>query len=116
MALVSRITPILYARYLFTITGLLMFSICYFISKENNKFIIGLICGAIMVMSISNLIENVNANYDKSNDISDTSTALELFCSLAERLDDIKHYIDHGLEEHNGVINFVHGKVYSDIF
>ena len=28
----------------------------------------------------------------------------------------IKHYIDHGLEEHNGVINFVHGKVYSDIF
>ena len=55
-------------------------------------------------------------NYDKSNDISDTSTALELFCSLAERLDDIKHYIDHGLEEHNGVINFVHGKVYSDIF
>ena len=68
MALVSRITPILYARYLFTITGLLMFSICYFISKENNKFIIGLICGAIMVMSISNLIENVNANYDKSNE------------------------------------------------
>lgn len=68
MALVSRITPILYARYLFTITGLLMFSICYFISKENNKFIIGLICGVIMVMSISNLIENINANYDKSNE------------------------------------------------
>lgn len=44
------------------------------------------------------------------------NTALELFCSLTERLDDIKHYIDHGLEEHNGVINFVHGKVYSDIF
>ena len=67
MALVSRITPILYARYLFTITGLLMFSICYFMSKENNKFIIGLICGAIMIMSISNSIYNVKANYDKSN-------------------------------------------------
>ena len=24
------------------------------------------------------------------------------FCSLAERLDDTKHYIDHGLQEHNG--------------
>ena len=23
------------------------------------------------------------------------------FCSLAERLDDTKHYIDHGLQEHD---------------
>lgn len=38
------------------------------------------------------------------------------FCSLAERLDDTKHYIDHGLVEHNGVRELVHGKVYSDIF
>lgn len=67
MALVSRITPILYARYLFTITGLLMFTICYFLSKENNKLIIGIICGAIIIMSCNNLIENVEANYDKSN-------------------------------------------------
>lgn len=67
MALVSRITPILYARYLFTITGLLMFTICYFLSKENNKLIIGIICGAIVIMSCNNLIENVEANYDKSN-------------------------------------------------
>ena len=67
MALVSKITPILYARYLFTITGLLMFTICYFLSKENNKLIIGIICGAIVIMSCNNLIENVEANYDKSN-------------------------------------------------
>lgn len=67
MALVSRITPILYARYLFTITGLLMFTICYFLSKENNKLIIGIICGSIIIMSCNNLIENVEANYDKSN-------------------------------------------------
>lgn len=38
------------------------------------------------------------------------------FCSLAERLDDTKHYIDHGLVEHNGVRELVHRKVYSDIF
>ena len=25
------------------------------------------------------------------------------FCSLAERLDDTKHYIDHGLQEHDGI-------------
>ena len=67
MALVSRITPILYARYLFPITGLLLFTICYFLAKENNKFIIGLICGAVLVLSIFNLIENVNDNYDVSN-------------------------------------------------
>lgn len=38
------------------------------------------------------------------------------FCSLAERLDDTKHYIDHGLQEQNGIRELVHGKVYSDIF
>ena len=37
------------------------------------------------------------------------------FCSLAERLDDTKHYIDHGLQEHDGIRELVHGKVYSDI-
>jgi len=25
------------------------------------------------------------------------------FCSLAERLDDTKHYIDHGLQEHDEI-------------
>ena len=38
------------------------------------------------------------------------------FCSLAERLDDTKHYIDHGLQEHDGIRELVHGNVYSDIF
>ena len=38
------------------------------------------------------------------------------FCSLAERLDDTKHYIDHGLQEYDGIRELVHGKVYSDIF
>ena len=39
------------------------------------------------------------------------------FCSLAERLDDTKHYIDHGLQkQHDGIRELVHGKVYSDIF
>lgn len=67
VALVSRISPILYARYLFTITGLLIFAISYFLAKENNQLIIGLVCGAVLVMSIMNLKANIEENYDASN-------------------------------------------------
>ena len=67
MALVSRISAILYARYLFTITGLLIFAISYFLAKENNKYIIGIICGAIIIMSLMNLINVKEENYDQSN-------------------------------------------------
>ncbi len=38
------------------------------------------------------------------------------FCSLAERIDETKHYIDHGLYERNGSLELKHGKVYSDNF
>ena len=67
MALVSRISAILYARYLFTITGLLIFTISYFLAKENNKLIILIICGVTIILSLMNLITNVNTNYDQSN-------------------------------------------------
>lgn len=67
VALVSRISPILYARYLFTITGLLIFAVSYFLAKENNQLMIGLICGAVLVMSIMNLKANIEENYDVSN-------------------------------------------------
>ena len=67
MALVSRISAILYARYLFTITGLLIFAISYFLAKENNKYIIGIICGAIIIMSLMNLINVKEENYNQSN-------------------------------------------------
>ena len=67
VALASIVSPILYARYLFTITGLIIFTFSYFISKENNKLIIGIICGVIITLSIMNLIANVEENYDSSN-------------------------------------------------
>lgn len=67
VSIVSIISPILYARYLFTITGLLIFAISFFLAKENNKFVIGAICGAILVMSIMNLDANIKENYDESN-------------------------------------------------
>ena len=68
VALVSRISPILYARYLFTITGLLIFAISYFLAKENNHFVIGLICGVTLVLAFMNLRINIEENYDPSND------------------------------------------------
>lgn len=66
-AIASLKSPILYARYLFPISGLLIFSICYFLAKENKTFIIGMICGAILIMSVMNLKENIEENYDISN-------------------------------------------------
>ena len=36
-------------------------------AKENKTFIIGMICGAILIMSVMNLKENIEENYDISN-------------------------------------------------
>ena len=38
------------------------------------------------------------------------------FCSLAERLDSTKYYVDHGLCKDKNGYRLVHGTVYSDIF
>ena len=67
VSIVSLKSPILYARYLFTITGLIIFAISYFLAKENKKFITGLICGMVLIMSIMNLQANAKENYDASN-------------------------------------------------
>lgn len=67
VALLSVISPILYARYLFTITGLLIFSIAYFLAKENNKYMLAIICFIIAVLSVINLSNNMKENYDSSN-------------------------------------------------
>lgn len=67
VSIASIISPILYARYLFTITGLLIFSISYFLAKENNKYLISIICTIIVIMSIINNICNIKENYDSSN-------------------------------------------------
>lgn len=67
VAVVSLVSPILYARYLFTITGLLIFSISYFLAKEDNKYIITVICIIVSILSIMNLVANVKENYDSFN-------------------------------------------------
>lgn len=66
-AIISIKSPILYARYLFPITGLLIFAISYFMAKDNNKYIIGIVCIVILIMSAMNFISVIKENYDKTN-------------------------------------------------
>ena len=57
MFLISLVSPILYARYLFTITGLLIFFLSFFMAKEKNKYITIGICMIKAIMSIINNIK-----------------------------------------------------------
>ncbi len=59
-------TTILYYRYLFVITGLLIFAISYILSKENNK-IIWIICAIITVLGTINNIKLIKESYSDSN-------------------------------------------------
>ena len=67
MFLISLISPILYARYLFTITGLLIFFLSFFMAKEKNKYITIGICVVIAIMAIVNNVKVCQENYDESN-------------------------------------------------
>ena len=59
-------TEILYYRYLFVITGLLIFAISYILSKENNK-IIWIICSIIAVLATMSNINMIKEAYNNSN-------------------------------------------------
>ncbi len=60
-------SPVLYERYLFTITGLLVFGMAYFIAREQRKIVIVSICSVIMIMSVVNMVYVVQENYDYTN-------------------------------------------------
>ena len=66
MSLVSLISPIIVPRYMFIPTGLLIFSLAYFISLY-NKYIVTGVCSVILLIGISVNINNIKINYDKSN-------------------------------------------------
>ena len=67
MFMISLSSPILYARYLFTITGLLIFFLAFFMAKEKNKYITIGICAIIAIMAIVNNVKVCQENYDNSN-------------------------------------------------
>ncbi len=60
-------TPILYPRYLFTITGLLIFFISYFFAKQENTKSIKVICIMLIALSIISNYRFIKTNYDESN-------------------------------------------------
>ena len=65
--LISLKSPILYPRYLMTITGLLIFFIADIIAKEKSKYITIEICIIIFVTSLISNINIINNNYDNTN-------------------------------------------------
>ena len=60
-------TSILYYRYLFVITGLLIFSISYILSKEKNNKIIWTICAGICIIATMNNVKMIKDGYSGTN-------------------------------------------------
>ena len=65
--LISLKSPILYPRYLMTITGLLIFFIADIMAKEKSKYTTIEICIIIFVTSLISNINIINTNYDNTN-------------------------------------------------
>lgn len=61
------VTPILYARYFLTITGLFIFALSYLMAKDKSKIRVSLICIMIIIASLFTNIKLININYDESN-------------------------------------------------
>lgn len=60
-------TSILYYRYLFVITGLLIFFISYFLARESKKIIVYAICGITFVLAVFSNYNHMLEVYDTSN-------------------------------------------------
>ena len=60
-------TSILYYRYLFVITGLYIFFISYFLGKEKNKYIIGVICVVTLGLGITSNYMQIKEAYGPNN-------------------------------------------------
>lgn len=60
-------TSILYYRYLFVITGLLIFFISYYLSNVNKKYIIYVICGITLILAIFSNYNQIKQAYGKNN-------------------------------------------------
>lgn len=60
-------TSIIYYRYLFVITGLVIFFISYYVAKEKNKYIVGIICIATVALATWSNVLQIKQAYDKEN-------------------------------------------------
>ena len=60
-------TSIIYYRYLFVISGLLIFFFSYYLAKEKNKYIVGIICIATVVLGVWSNVIQIKEAYNKEN-------------------------------------------------
>ncbi len=65
--IVSIKTPVLYARYMFTSTGIFILFMSFFMSKEKNKYLNLFICAIIIFVSTYITVNLMKENYDKGN-------------------------------------------------
>lgn len=65
--IISIFVPILYCRYIFVITGFLIFTLSYFLIKEKRKVITYIIFALITMMAIFNNYQLIKDNYADSN-------------------------------------------------
>lgn len=87
---ISKIIPILYSRYLLVMTGLYIFALAYILSLEKNKIIYSIICIVILTLGIISNIQNIQINYNSSNN--------EIYTYIKEEIqeDDILVYSNIG--------------------
>lgn len=67
-AIISIFMPILYPRYIFTITGLLYLGMSYFLAEKSNNYIITFIMIIVLILSIITQYSLVKENYSIEND------------------------------------------------
>lgn len=67
MLLVSIISPILFSRYLFVMTGLYIFALAFFMAKEKKKWVTIVVCIIVLVLGTVSNVMNFQINYDESN-------------------------------------------------
>lgn len=60
-------SPILVGRYLLTLTGLYIFVFAFFMAKEEKKWITGIICAVILILSFIGNYNTIKNNYDTTN-------------------------------------------------
>ena len=63
----SIISPVLFSRYLFSMTGIYIFALAFFMAKENKKWLTIAICATITILGAWSNITNIFINYDESN-------------------------------------------------
>lgn len=67
VGIVSLKTPILYARYLLTITAVFLFALAFLMARDNSKIRVNTICILILIVSAIVNYNLVTTNYDESN-------------------------------------------------